>query len=109
MSDLLIRGIGMPTEKPIAVVIHPDGTAYCAEMFAGVCTKYLNDCVAIPVQPHSRLIDADALMLKILDYIDEYSDLDEDGLHNFKWCAMKEAEMAINEAETIIGGEEHEA
>lgn len=49
MSDLLIRGIRMPTEKPIAIVIHPDGIAYCAEMCAGVCTKYLNDYVAIPV------------------------------------------------------------
>lgn len=65
MSDLLIRGIGMPTEKPIAVVIHPDGTAYCAEMLAGVCTEYLNDCVAIPVPPHGRLIDADALIADI--------------------------------------------
>ena len=65
MSDLLIRGIGMPTEKPIAVVIHPDGTAYCAEMLAGVCTEYLNDCVAIPVPPHGRLGDLDALAQQI--------------------------------------------
>lgn len=56
-----IKDMDMPTEKPIAVVIHPDGTAYCAEMLAGVCTEYLNDCVAIPVPPHGRLIDADAL------------------------------------------------
>lgn len=64
MSDLLIRGIGMPTEKPIAVVIHPDGTAYCAEMLAGVCTEYLNDCVATPVPPHGDLIERNALFKK---------------------------------------------
>lgn len=55
--------------------------------------------------PHGRLIDADALMLKIKEYIDEYSDLDADGLHNFKWCAMKEAELAIIDAPTIIEAE----
>lgn len=56
----------------------------------------------VPPVPHGRLIDADALMLKILDYIEEYSDVDEKGWHNLKWCAMKEAEMAINNASTII-------
>ena len=67
-----------------------------------------DDCPLIKVPHHGRMIDADALMLKIQDYIDEYSDLDEYGLHNFKWCAMKEVEMAINEANTIIGGDGHE-
>lgn len=65
-------------------------------------------CPLISVPPHGRLIDADALMLKILDYIEEYSDVDDKGWHNLKWCAMKEAEMAIEDAPTIIpASEEH--
>ena len=56
----------------------------------------------VPKTPHGRLIDADALMLIIQEYLEEYSDLDEDGMHNLKWCAMKETEMAINDAPTIV-------
>lgn len=62
--NILIKGVEMPKDKAIAVVIHPDGTAYSVEMFAGVCTNYLTDCEAIPVPPHGRLIDADALLAK---------------------------------------------
>lgn len=58
--SVLIK-MDMPKEKAVAVVIHPDGTAYTAEMTAGVCTEYLADCTAIEVPAHGRLIDADAL------------------------------------------------
>ena len=68
----------------------------------------MEDCPLVPVPPHGRLIDANALMLKILDYIEEYSDVDEKGWHNLKWCAMKETEMAIKDAPTIIPAEEGE-
>lgn len=61
MSGIYIFGISMPEDKAIAVVIHPDGIAYSAEMFAGVCTNYLTDCEAVPIPEHGRLIDADAL------------------------------------------------
>ena len=67
-------------------------------------------CPLVPVPPHGRLIDADVLMLMIQEYIDEYGwDVDEHGFHSEKWCAMKETEMAINDAPTVIpadkGGE----
>ena len=74
MSGLLIRGIRMPTEKPIAVVIHPDGTAYCAEMLAGVCTEYLNDCVAIPVPTHGRLGDLDDFAKRMKNLVEKAED-----------------------------------
>lgn len=67
---------------------------YAAERIPG--------CPLVPVPPHGRLIGADALMLKIQEYIEEYSETDERGWHNEKWCAMKETEMAINDAPTII-------
>lgn len=62
----------------------------------------LPDCPLVPVPEHGRLIDADALMLAIQEYIDEYSEIDEQGLHNEKWCAMKEATMSIEDTPTII-------
>lgn len=60
-------------------------------------------CPLVEVPEHGRLIDADALMLSIQEYIDEYGwDVDEHGFHSEKWCAMKETEMAINDAPTVI-------
>ena len=60
------------------------------------------DCPLVEVPAHGRLIDADALLVKIREYIDEYSDVDADGLHCEKWCAMKEAELVIIEAQTVL-------
>lgn len=74
--SVLIK-MDMPKEKAVAVVILPDGTAYTAEMSAGVCTEYLADCTAIEVPAHGRLIDADALLNRDADY--EYPLFDTDG------------------------------
>lgn len=60
--SILINGIELPKDKAVAVVIHPDGTAYAAKMVAGVCTEYLSDCTAAPVSPHVRPIDANSLV-----------------------------------------------
>ena len=60
--SVLINGLQFPKDNAIAVVIHPDGTAYSSKMFAGVCTEYLTDCSAVPVPtPHGRLGDLDEL------------------------------------------------
>lgn len=42
-----------------------------------------------------RLIDADPVLAEIMDFIDEYSEVDGSGLHNPKWCAMEEAKDVI--------------
>lgn len=47
------------------------------------------------------LISRQALKKVISEYIDEYSDLDNEGNHCEKWCAMKEAEMAIDNARPV--------
>lgn len=47
------------------------------------------------------IISRKALKKVINEYIDEYSDLDDEGNHCEKWCAMKEAEMAIDNAQPI--------
>ena len=62
--SILIKGMEMPTKKAIAGVIHADGFACSAEFSAGVCTEYLKDCEAVPVPPHGRLGDLDALYEK---------------------------------------------
>ena len=103
--SVYIKGMEMPEDIEPGLVIEfadgIDGKRY-ARLYHyrhGGLTEWLE---AIPVPDHGRLIDADALMLKIQDYIEEYGDVDERGLHNLKWCAMKEAEMAINDAETVF-------
>ena len=102
--SVLIEGIQMPKNGWTDVRLHCDGSV---TMPTGN-HPYYRLLTAVEVPTHGRLIDADALMLKIKEYIDEYSDLDADGLHNFKWCAMKEAELAIVDAPTIIEAEEGE-
>ena len=37
----------------------------------------------------------DAVVGEITEYIEEYNDVDADGNHSPKWCAMKEAESVI--------------
>ena len=41
------------------------------------------------------LISRQAILGKIRDYIEEYSDLEPNGEHNLKWCAMREAEEVV--------------
>ena len=41
------------------------------------------------------LISRSEALEAIREYIEEYSDLLPNGLHDPKWCAMKEAELVI--------------
>lgn len=43
------------------------------------------------------LIERQAALDGINEYLEEYSGTDQNGLHNPKWCAMKEAEMLIKD------------
>ena len=40
-------------------------------------------------------ISRDAAINLILEYIEEYAEIDEHGFHGEKWCAMKEAEDCL--------------
>ena len=57
-SDLLIRGLEMPHDpKGVTICIFPDGVAKCMDMVSfEITTKE-----AVPVPPHGRLTDGDAL------------------------------------------------
>ena len=100
--SVLIKGLQFPKDNAIAVVIHPDGTAYSSKMFAGVCTEYLTDCSAVPVPtPHGKLIDADVL----------YEDCALD--HDYDVMATttrinEYMQLKIDNAPTIIPAEEGE-
>ena len=103
--SILIKGMEMPK----------DGAYWCEIGVAGeiaTITIHGEDRKSfrlIPIPPHGRLIDADVLMLMIQEYIDEYGwDVDEHGFHSEKWCAMKETEMAINDAPTVIPADKEE-
>ncbi len=59
MTDLLIRGVEMPEDGMIGVFISSDRNVYDSmDNIIGTI---------VPIPPHGRLIDADALMLAILD------------------------------------------
>lgn len=111
MAGICIPGMEMPR----ACVWREDGhlrtcplydiDGYCGAINSEACHKeeeHHPDCPALFVPDHGRLGDLDALKEIILDYIEEYSWLEEDGLHNLKWCAMKEVEAVIDAAPTII-------
>lgn len=53
MADILIKGIQFPKFSPHVIEVYPDGTAIAHGK--GIYGK------AVPVPPHGRLIDADAL------------------------------------------------
>ena len=61
MSDLIIKGMEMPKDHPLWIVVHPDGTVEANEVSPPrpvVWQTLLN--AAVPVPLHGRLIDADA-------------------------------------------------
>ena len=102
---IYIKGMEMPKDKAVAVVIHPDGTAYSAKMFAGVCTEYLDDYTAVPVPPHGRLGDLDKLEQMFVD-IDNAPYSGFDGSEPF--YSAEDAAQIIRLSPTIIPAEEGE-
>ena len=58
MSGLYIHGMEMPTFRDdyVAIVIYGNGTIRSVHGYV------IDGATAVPVQPHGRLIDADALM-----------------------------------------------
>jgi len=59
VSEILIRGIEMPKDRPLIIKISPDGTVYMSQGIYGIGHGV---ATAVPVQPHGDLIDRDALM-----------------------------------------------
>lgn len=49
----------------------------------------------------SRWTDVDRLLLELSDLIDEFSELDERGLHNERWCGIMDSKGVIVNAPSI--------
>lgn len=96
--SVLIKGMEMPKDGGLfCIVVHPDGKVYinldleCKQVVA----------TAVPVPPHGRLIDADALKdTEIIFNRDEWEDTFDDGL-------LFVTDL-IDNAPTIIPAEEGE-
>lgn len=58
MSDVLIKGMKMPKDKPIRIVLNPNGQLFVDH---GV---HFTEYEAVELPPHGRLIDADAMSEK---------------------------------------------
>lgn len=75
MADILIKGLKMPKDKPISILLYPGGEAYVWEPTDMTGQKYK----ATVLPPHGRCIDADklhftssALNMAEFDYIRRY-------------------------------------
>lgn len=63
MSDILIKGMEMPTnccQCPVNMEVCKRGYEYLLK-HPELYDKRADDCPLVPVQPHGRLIDADEL------------------------------------------------
>lgn len=78
MSDLLILGMEMPKEGFVEILVRDDGTVQqTGQSYRIDGTDYYTPYVgemptiykAVPVPPHGRLIDADALDSSETDYL----------------------------------------
>ena len=106
--SILIRGMEMPTgcaECPFEMYYFNTGETRCRATNKTLETSYRPttyeerdlDCPLVPVPEHGRLIDADALMLRVdMHGTNKFGMLDED-IREF-----------INAAPTIIPAEEEE-
>lgn len=52
-------------------------------------------------EPCEDCVSRQAAIDAIETYLDEYNDLDIEGLHSEKWCAMSEARMVLEELPSV--------
>ena len=90
--SILIKGMEMPTDSFIRIILYPNGQAVKAN-----AVDY-EEFEAIPVPPHGRLIDVNALCVTAIDITD--LPVGE--------CLMVYLKEDIDNAPTIIEAEEGE-
>lgn len=66
--SVLIKGMEMPTDHPLWIVVHPDGTVEANEVSASrpVGWQTLRNA-AVPVPPHGDLVDRDEMFVEFVD------------------------------------------
>lgn len=94
--SLLIKNVEMPTDHPLWIVVHPDGTVEANEVSASrpVGWQTLRNAT-IPVPPHGRLIDADALR------VDHFAPSSTSNMPNYYYVSKAQ----IDNTPTIIEAE----
>ena len=92
--SILIKGMEMPKNEPLLVKINPDGTV--STTAKNGYRKY----EAVPVPPHGRLGDLDALHKLFLEKAKEYKSIGS--------AMVAMAALCIANAPTIIEAEEGE-
>ena len=96
-----INGMGMPEYgETVTITICADGLVFEEFKEPG------NVFHAVPVPPHGRLIDADALTSKIFEECDKFQAINQydSGL----WAGYRASAKAVRLAPTIIPAEEGE-
>lgn len=76
--SILIRGMEMPTDSPLWIVVHSDGTVEANDVSANLGWQILRNA-AVPVPPHGRLIDQDMILREVIhgDYPNQWIDKNE--------------------------------
>ena len=100
MSDILIKGMEMPTNEPLLVKINPDGSV--SKLWRDVFLEYAN-CKVVPVPPHGRLIDADKFRNIKYELPDGQKAFNR-GFHS----GVQYVQRMIMDAPTVIEAEESE-
>lgn len=94
--SILIKGMEMPKDRSRWVVIYPDGKVEYSDKTDEWETL---DKGAVPVPPHGRLIDADA-MVNVQVYNDEFEDFQTvnmsiDDLLDSSWIELEDDSTII--------------
>ena len=87
--SFLVRGMEMPEDCAMLLKIFPDGRVGVPVHLTWMGTMVVNDAEAVPVPPHGRLIDADAI-------------IEQCHGHNSQRTMWSEIEYLIDNAPTII-------
>lgn len=63
--SILIRGVDMPTDSPLWIVVHSDGTIEANDVSASLGWQMLRNA-AVPISPHGDLIDRDEMFAEFV-------------------------------------------
>ena len=74
------------TYNEMGIIIDTKAEEVAQSDLQPTCNQLATDCI-------SRKAALDG----IADYLEEYDGIDENGNHDLKWCAMKEAELLIKD------------
>ena len=78
------------TYNEMGIIVDTNAEEVARSDLQPTCNQLATDCI-------SRKVALDG----IDDYLEEYDGIDENGNHDLKWCAMKEAELLIKDLPSV--------